>query len=357
MRIPEIKTTADLSEHEQWMLRAILLAQKGIFGAPPNPLVGAVIVCDGKIIGEGYHRKYGEGHAEVNAIASVRRQDMLARSKMYVTLEPCSHYGKTPPCAKLIIEKGIKEVYVGCKDPFAQVSGRGIRMLKEAGVKVEVGILEEMCKSLNAHFFINQLKHRPYILLKWAQSADGYLDVKRTGGSPAHLSTPRSLLRSHNLRTQYQAIMVGTHTAWLDNPRLTARYVDGPNPLRVVLDRKGNLPDTLFLFDGEADTLVLGETDNENRRRTYQFRRLDYSSSILPQVLSILQQMHIQSLIVEGGAKLLQSFLDEELWDEIQVEHSALVLGDGVAAPVVPSRYSPVIEEALGASFCHYYSY
>lgn len=346
----------DFSEDELWMWRAVQLARNGVQGAPPNPMVGAVIVCDGRIIGEGYHRKCGEGHAEVNAFASVRDEKLLSRSRMYVTLEPCSHYGKTPPCAKLIIEKGVKEVYVGCVDPFAQVSGRGIRMLEDAGVKVTVGILENECKALNAHFFTNQLKHRPYVLLKWAQSADGKIDKARQGGTPARLSSSRSLLRVHGLRTRYQAIMVGTHTALLDNPRLTARLVDGPQPLRVVLDRKGCLPDTLHLFDGNVPTLVFGEKDDADRRKTCQFCPLDYSAQIVPQMLSALQQRHIQALMVEGGAKLLQSFLDEGCWDEIQVEQSDVLLGDGVAAPVIPPAFSPVVENVLGTVFFHYYS-
>lgn len=347
-----------MTTDEIWMSRAIQLARKGVYGAPPNPLVGAVIVCDDRIIGEGYHRKCGEGHAEVNAFASVKREDLLVRAKMYVTLEPCSHYGRTPPCAKLIIDKGVKEVYIGCQDPFSKVDGKGIRMLREAGIKVTVGILEKPCKQLISHFLTQQFNDRPYVMLKWAQSNDGFIDRKRNDGQPAHLSTSRSLLRVHALRLQHQAIMVGTNTALLDNPRLNARLVTGPQPLRIVIDKNCRLPESLHLFDGTQQTLVVGHSDKHplSQQKNYQFLQLENSENMLRQTLSYLKRQNIQSLLVEGGAKLLQSFIDQGLWDEIQVEQSAIELSDGIHAPIIPNAYPPTEEHSLGVTYQHYYN-
>ena len=345
-----------MTEDERWMNRAIQLARNGIYGAPPNPMVGAVIVCNGEIIGEGWHRKCGEGHAEVNAFASVRRADLLSKAKMYVTLEPCAHYGRTPPCAKLIIEKGIKEVCVGMVDPFTKVDGAGIRMMREAGIKVTVGIMQQECRKLISHFLVPQLCDRPFITLKWAQSKDGFIDAVRNGGTPVRLSTPRSLLRVHALRLQHQAIMIGTRTALLDNPRLTARLIDGPQPMRIVLDRHGNLPGSLHIFDDSAPTMVVGESDNLERAREKQYRffKADFSKPILPAILSALKQTNIQALLVEGGATLLQHFLDGELWNEIHVEEAKLYLGTGVKAPQIAPSYMPSVEYALGSTFKHY---
>ena len=345
-------------EHNRWMARAIQLARCGILGAPPNPMVGAVIVRDGSIIGEGYHRKCGEGHAEVNAFASVANDRLLSDARMYVTLEPCSHYGRTPPCARLILEKGIKEVYVGCTDPFSKVAGAGIRMLQEGGVKVVTGILQQECQQLISHFSTCQLKQRPYILLKWAQSADGYIDnIRQIGSSlaPAHLSTRRSLLRIHTLRTQCQAIMVGTNTALLDNPMLSARKADGPQPLRVVIDRKGILPDNLHLFDGTQPTWVFGYEDNADRKGHYEFHHLSQEDSSLKQILHALVSHGIQTLMVEGGSTLLNSFIQENLWDEMHIECSSMTLSQGISAPHLPQSVRITEEKALGTTFLHVY--
>ena len=212
-----------MTEDEKYMRRCIELAANGRCTTAPNPMVGAVVVHKGRIIGEGYHVHCGEGHAEVNAIRSVRETELLRESTIYVSLEPCSHYGKTPPCADLIISKGIPRVVVGCMDPFPLVAGRGIRKLREAGIEVTVGILEEECKALNARFITFNLQHRPYVTLKWAESADGFLDVNRTGGHPVVLSTPLTAMFVHKQRAEHQAILVGTRTALLDNPSLTDR--------------------------------------------------------------------------------------------------------------------------------------
>lgn len=316
---------------EKYMMRCIQLAQNGKLGAAPNPMVGAVVVCDGRIIGEGYHAKCGEAHAEVNAINSVKDESLLHRSTLYVSLEPCAHYGKTPPCAKLIVSKGIPKVVIGCQDPFSKVAGKGIEILKQAGCEVVVGVLEKACQDLNKAFFTVQLKHRPFITLKWAQSADGYMDVERNDGEPVKLSSPLTQLIAHKRRAEHQAIIVGTQTARLDNPSLNVRDWRGPQPLRIVIDKDLTLPRHLHLFDGSQPTLVVTEK-NETIAGAMTLQ-VDFNQSILPQLMEELQRRNIQSLLVEGGSKLLQSFIDEGLWDEAYVEHCPQVLGHGILSP------------------------
>lgn len=284
------------------MERCIQLAKCGAVGAPPNPMVGAVIVYEGKIIGEGYHRKCGGPHAEVNAIRSVQDESLLKESTIYVSLEPCSHYGKTPPCADLIIEKHIPRVVVGCMDPFAKVNGQGIRKLREAGVEVKVGVLEKECLELNRRFITFHQLHRPWVMLKWAQSEDGFVDEKRqTDGQPVKFSSAFTQTLVHQLRAMHQAIMVGTKTVLMDNPTLTTRLWDGPNPLRITIDRKGVLSESVHMKDGSAPTVI-------------------YNHGNLKEILNDLYKRGIQSLMVEGGALLLQNFIDEGLWDEARVE-------------------------------------
>ena len=248
-----------MTTDEKYIRRCIELASNGLCNAAPNPMVGAVIVHNGKIIGEGYHAKCGEGHAEVNAIRSVKDDTLLKEATIYVSLEPCSHYGKTPPCADLIISKGIPRVVVGCIDPFSQVSGRGIRKLREAGIDVTVGVLEEECKNLIRRFVTFNTQKRPYITLKWAESADGYIDINRENGSPVVLSTPVTSMYVHKQRAEHKAILVGRRTALLDNPSLTTRNWYGKNPLRLVIDRNLTLPAELKLFDHSTPTMVFTE--------------------------------------------------------------------------------------------------
>ena len=245
-----------MTKDEKYIRRCIQLARNGLCNAAPNPMVGAVIVYQDRIIGEGYHARCGEGHAEVNAIRSVKDESLLKDSTIYVSLEPCSHYGKTPPCADLIIRKGIPRVVVGCTDPFPLVAGRGIRKLKEAGIDVKVGVLEEECKQLIKRFVTLNIKKRPFVTLKWAQSADGFIDVERTSGKPVVLSTPITSMYVHKQRAEHQAILVGRRTALLDNPSLTVRNWYGKNPLRLVIDKDLSLPSDLHLFDGSVPTLV-----------------------------------------------------------------------------------------------------
>ena len=320
-----------MTNDEKYMMRCIQLAQNGKLGAAPNPMVGAVVVCDGRIIGEGYHAKCGEAHAEVNAINSVKDESLLHRSTLYVSLEPCAHYGKTPPCAKLIVSKGIPKVVIGCQDPFSKVAGKGIEILKQAGCEVVVGVLEKVCQDLNKAFFTVQLKHRPFITLKWAQSADGFMDVERNDGEPVKLSSPLTQLIAHKRRAEHQAIIVGTQTARLDNPSLNVRDWCGPQPLRIVIDKDLTLPRHLHLFDGSQPTLVVTEK-NETIAGAMTLQ-VDFNQSILPQLMEELQRRNIQSLLVEGGSKLLQSFIDEGLWDEAYVEHCPQVLGHGFLSP------------------------
>ncbi len=296
---------------EKWMRRCLSLARCGRYGAPPNPMVGAVIVYDGRILGEGYHAKCGEAHAEVNASRAVRPADqhLISRSTLYVSLEPCSHYGRTPPCAELIIRLGIRRVVVGCADPFARVSGRGIAMLREAGCDVTVGVLEKECRELNRRFITFHTRHRPYITLKWAQSADGFLDRKRTGGQAVSLSSPRTLMAVHRLRARNAAILVGHATLRLDHPRLDVRHWAGPTPLRLVLGRVAE-EELSEGFEAFHDRYVL---------------------------LDSLYERGLQTLLVEGGARTLQSFIDDGLWDEARVEEAPVELGQGVAAPTIPA--------------------
>lgn len=324
-----------MKEDELYMHRCIQIARNGLCGAPPNPMVGAVIVCDGKIIGEGYHAKCGEAHAEVNAIRSVKNQELLKRSTIYVSLEPCAHHGKTPPCADLIVEKQLKRVVIGCQDPFAKVNGKGIEKLRQAGIEVEVGVLEDACLELISRFVTFHAQKRPYITLKWAQSSDGFIDYKRCDGEAVKLSNDFTRMLVHKRRSEHTAILVGRRTALLDNPSLTIRDWHGKAPIRLVLDKDLSLPRSLHLFDGSVPTIVF-TSKQKAPDNNVEYIQLDFSTSILPQMMEVLCARNIQSLLVEGGSVLLQSFLDENLWDEIFVEEAPLTLQDGVKAPIPP---------------------
>lgn len=313
------------------MKRAIQIARCGEAGTAPNPMVGAVIVHDGKIIGEGYHRKYGGPHAEVNAIDSVQDQELLRESTIYVTLEPCSHWGKTPPCSDLIVSKGLKRVVVGMQDPNRQVDGKGLERIRQAGIQVTTGVLEEECEALNHNFITFHRKKRPYITLKWAQTPDGIIGIreKTPGGHAAarsrlNISTPMNQMLVHRLRTRTQAILVGTDTALGDDPELTARLWDGPSPLRVTIDRHGRLGRELKMLKSGPETIV-------------------FQNQILGEMMYCLHQRGIQHLTVEGGRKLLESFIGEGLWDEARVE-----IGDE-EAPLPPDSEAipaPVLKRA-----------
>ena len=277
----------------------------------------------------------------------------LSRSTIYVSLEPCSHYGKTPPCADLIIEKQIPRIVIGCQDPFSQVAGRGIQKLRDAGREVTVGVLEKECRYLIRRFITFNTLHRPFITLKWAESADHFIDVERTDGNPVVLSSPLTSMLVHKRRAEADAIMIGTRTAKLDNPFLTVRNWEGKHPTRVVLDRHLTLPDDLHLFDGTVSTLVFTAKERKSTSGV-EFITLDYTEDILPQILTALYKKKIESLFVEGGSQLLQSFIDSGLWDEIYIEKSRKQLGSGVKSPEIDERISHSVDKKFGIPIWHF---
>ena len=331
---------------ELYMLRCLELAAHGRGQVAPNPMVGAVLVAEGKIIGEGFHRCYGEAHAEANAIASVKDEAFVPRSTLYVNLEPCSHYGKTPPCAELIIRKAIPRVVVACLDPNPKVAGSGIQMLRDAGVEVVVGVMEREATALNRFFMTAHRRHRPYVILKWAQSEDGFIDRQRTGGSekPFKFSTFLTRMMVHRLRSEVQAIMVGVNTALMDNPSLTVRHWPGKSPVRVLVDRHLQVPEGSALYDGVQQTLVFTQQHTkEDEKKQIQgkenvkYIKMNDSGYALNEVMSILCKNNLHSLLVEGGACLQQSFLDENVWDELIIEKAPVRLDNGICAASLPA--------------------
>ena len=310
-------------EYANYIAHCIEIARRGEYFVAPNPMVGAVLVdADGTILAEGWHEKYGEGHAEVNCFrhleTSKYRDLEMSKCTLFVSLEPCSHYGKTPPCAKLIIEKGVGRVVVGMLDPNPLVAGKGVQMLREAGIEVIVGVMEKECRELNKRFLCLHEKHRPYVILKWAQTADGFIDIKRTGGSPLKISTPKTKEIVHRMRAENMAIMVGTNTVLLDNPRLLNTHWQGRNPIRVTIDRHGRIPADARIFSDDAETIVYRD-------------RTDW-----PFILEDLAKRNIHSILVEGGTTLLNHILETGIWDEIHVEVAPeLTIGDGVKAPQI----------------------
>lgn len=334
--------------HEKYMQRCIQLAGLGAGDVAPNPMVGSVIVYHGKIIGEGYHRKYGGPHAEVNAINSVSDQEMLKKSTLYVSLEPCAHHGLTPPCSDLIIKKEIPAVVIGTVDPFSEVAGKGIEKLETTGIKVVSGVLENECRELNKRFFTFHERKRPYVILKWAQTIDGFIDVERSPesfGEPTWITGDLALSLVHKIRSEESAILVGTNTAEKDNPSLTVRHWPGKNPYRLVLDKKLRLPGSLNLFDGLEKTLVFNFRKNEEQGRI-TFVKIDSEKEILPQIMEELYRRNILSVIVEGGRKLLESFFYTGLWDEAHVFIGETCFYDGIRAPQIKGKL--VASETLG---------
>lgn len=342
-----------MTEEEKYIARCIQLARNGLTRVSPNPMVGAVIVHNGRIIGEGYHAKCGCAHAEVNAIHSVKDESLLKESTIYVSLEPCSHHGKTPPCADLIIQKGIPKVVVGCMDPFSKVAGRGIQKLRDAGIEVKVGVLEDECQELIKRFVTFNTQHRPYIILKWAESADGFIDINRTNGKPVVLSNPLTQMLVHKLRSEVDGIMVGTNTALLDNPSLNIRSWYGKSPVRIVIDKELKLPAELHLFDGSIQTFVLTEKEKEACPNV-EYVMLDFETDIIPQVCNALYERNVQSLLVEGGSLLLQSFIHAGIWDEIRVEKTSILLHDGVKAPEIKEKKSCICSNHFGSCLTLY---
>ena len=313
-----------MTHDETYMARALQLARLGEGFATPNPMVGAVIVADDRIIGEGFHRRCGGPHAEINAINSIKAGDirLLPESTVYVTLEPCSHYGKTPPCAAKLIEKNVKRVVIGMKDPFPKVNGGGIKMLGEAGIETVCGVLEEQCRNLNRRFILAHAQRRPFIQLKWAQTADGFIGIQ---GSRLQISTPTSLVWMHRERAKADAIMVGTDTMIIDSPSLTCRLYPGSEKTRVTFDIHGRLTD---MPDG---WLIIKDTKS------------------LKQTIEDLYSRHgITSLMVEGGSALLNSFIEEDLYDEIRVEYSPDCIHNGIPAPNLHATLREVENSSCG---------
>lgn len=320
--------------HEKYIKRCIELAKNGLGTTYPNPLVGSVIVCDGKIIGEGWHRKAGEPHAEVNAVNSVKDKSLLAKSTIYVSLEPCSHFGKTPPCCDLIIANKIPNIVIGTIDPFAKVSGNGIKKLIEAGRNVTVGILENECNELNKRFFTFHQKKRPFVILKWAESQDGFLSpIYKEEKKPVWITNPYSRQLVHKWRTEEQGILVGTQTVLDDNPKLDARDWKGNNPVRIVLDRSGKISEEYFIKDNKSKTIVITEQENLENLENISFENAIFDSNIAFSVLDILYKNDIQSVIIEGGKKTLQTFIDANLWDEARIFKGSNSFENGTESP------------------------
>lgn len=332
------------------MQRGIQLAKLGAGTVSPNPMVGCVIVHEGKIIGEGWHKIFGEAHAEVNAINAVIDKALISESTVYVTLEPCSHFGKTPPCADLLIKHKVKKVVVCNLDPNPLVAGKGIERLRQAGIEVEVGLLEEEGRELNKRFFTYIEKKRPYVILKWAESADGFMAKKNY--EAVQISNLLSRRFVHKMRSQEDAIMVGTNTVKYDNPKLDTRFWTGKNAVRVLIDKGLSLPENLYIFDGSQKTICYTTVARSNTSRSVPENTTevvlpkDDFRSINELVLQDLYQTKIQSIIIEGGTILLQSFIDSGLWDEAFLLKSKLILEDGIKAPIIGGK--EISRENLG---------
>ena len=317
------------------MARCLQLAHKGKGKVAPNPMVGAIIVCNNKIIGEGYHKKYGDVHAEVNAINSVTNKLLLPKSTIYVSLEPCAHFGKTPPCSDLIIAHKIPNVIIGMQDPFSKVNGLGIKKMVESGCNVRVGVLEKECFELNREFITFHTKKRPFIILKWAQTLDGFIDKERKIGDkqePNWITNEvcRSLV--HKWRTEVQAILVGTNTAKIDNPKLNIRSWAGNSPLRIVIDKKLNLPNNLNLFDQTQPTLVLNKLENK-KDNSIEYYKIEFDNNFIKSLMTLLYERNINSLFIEGGEKLINSFIKESFWDEARIFTGNSYFHNGIEAP------------------------
>lgn len=341
------------------MTRCIELARLGAGYVAPNPMVGAVLVYEGRIIGEGYHQRYGEAHAEVNCVASVKAEDrsLIVKSMLYVSLEPCSHYGKTPPCVDLILREKISIVVIGCRDVFKLVDGKGIEKLKAAGVEVILGVMEKECKELNKRFFTFHSQHRPYIVLKWAQTGDGKIappnPLKGEREEPDNrkrllISNEFSNRLVHKWRSEEASILVGTNTALQDNPELTTRLWEGPSPIRLVVDMDLRLPASLKLFNGEVRTIVFNSIKHEEESKIMYYQ-VTHDVSLVQQIVNALYHLNIQSVLVEGGARSLQSFIDKGMWDEVRrISNPQLVVHSGLQAPVLANAERTEVLELSG---------
>lgn len=329
--------------HEFYIKRCLQLAKNGIGTTRPNPSVGAVIVHNNKIIGESFTSKYGENHAEVNAINSVKNQELLKEATIYVTLEPCSHFGKTPPCANLIIDKQIPNVVIGTVDTNSLVAGNGIKRLQEAGCNVTINILADECKEHHKRFFTVQNKNRPYIILKWAETKDKFIaPLTKKKQEPIWISNNYSKQLAHKLRAKEHAILVGTNTVISDNPKLNVRSWSGNNPTRIILDKHLRIPKNSSVFDGNATTIIITEVDKEKteNKKNVILETINFSNNITQQICEVLQKHKIQSVIIEGGTQTLQTFIDANLWDKALVFIGNTTFKNGIKSPTLNGNLS-----------------
>jgi diaminohydroxyphosphoribosylaminopyrimidine deaminase / 5-amino-6-(5-phosphoribosylamino)uracil reductase len=327
-----------MTTDETYMQRCLQLAALGAGRVAPNPMVGAVLVHKGRGIGEGYHQQYGQAHAEVNCLSAVREEDrpLIPESTMYVSLEPCAHFGKTPPCADRLITEKVKRVVIGCRDPFAAVNGKGIEKLEQAGIAVTTGVLEKEALNLNKRFFTFHLRKRPYVILKWTQSSDGF--IAKTGEA-TKISGPVANRLVHRWRSEEAAIMIGAQTALIDNPKLNNRHWNGPSPVRIVLDSLLRIPASHHVLDGSQPTIIFNRVKNECEGNK-EFVMVEKGPEQLEQVLAQMHQRGLLSVLVEGGASLLQSFITAGLWDEARIiTNPNLILGEGVKAPAINDQW------------------
>lgn len=349
-------TTADF-----YIQRCLQIAKNGIGTSRPNPSVGAVIVIDDKIIGEGFTAPFGGNHAEVNAINAVVDKELLKKATLYVTLEPCSHFGKTPPCADLIVKHRLKKVVIGCLDSNPKVAGKGVERLKNAGIEVVTGVLEDECRKHHKRFFTHQEKKRPYIILKWAATKDGFIYPELDSGSDEldskslknkemlkqvqhkkliWISNSYSQQLVHKLRAKEHAILVGTNTVLVDNPKLNVRSWFGNNPVRIILDRTLKLSKKYHVFDGSVKSIILTEKEEESSRKNVIYEKINFSNNLAQEICDVLNKHQIQSLIVEGGTKTLQTFIDASLWDEALVFTGDIKFNKGIKAPELDAQIS-----------------
>lgn len=333
--------------HEKYIKRCIELAKNGLGTTYPNPLVGSVIVYADKIIGEGWHKKAGEPHAEVNAVNAVKDKSLLKKATIYVSLEPCSHFGKTPPCCDLIIQNKIPHVVIGTVDPNIKVAGNGIKKLIEAGIQVTVGILEAECQELNKRFFTFHQKKRPYIILKWAETEDGFIapneilrypEISERNANekkPVWITNVYSRQLVHKWRTEEQAILVGTQTVIDDNPKLNARDWYGNNPIRLIIDQNNRIPEDSLIFDNQVKTILFSKSKTKIEKENTIFEVIDFEQNIAKQIIKALYQHQIQSVIIEGGRQTIQTFIDANLWDEARIFIGNVQFTAGTKAPIL----------------------
>lgn len=337
------RTGTAISEDEKYMLRCIEIAKNGLGSTAPNPSVGAVIVYDNAIIGEGFTSAYGGAHAEVNAIHSVKDKGLLSKSTLYVTLEPCSHFGKTPPCANLIVEKKIPKVVIGLKDPHEKVAGKGIDLLKESGCEVVLGVLKERCREHHKRFLTFHEKKRPYVVLKWAQTKDGYIapekDLRDSDPSPYWITNSYSRQMVHKWRGEEQAILIGTNTALEDNPKLDTRLWSGTPPIRIVWDRNLRIPNNFHVFNGIQPSIIFYSSVNSSKKlKNVDLKRVESFKNIVLETTKLLYEHSILSILVEGGAKTIQSFIDANVWDEARIFTGKNTFVKGVKAPSIMGK-------------------